>query len=214
MINRTIDPISYNAGIEAAAKVLDDAAQDWNRIRDPGMANNARSYAKKIRSLQRPEPQPAPASIVTCCVTGAIPGDGGACGDCDPCIMGEASVPDAVKRLIAEKNSLIARIGELEGTLAEVAGVDNIAPAPADAGRLALADANGVLNAAKFVAHQDRETLARTLFLLHEHPNSGALVRFNCGWSGLKSWNKAPFYNAADNLISLRAGGWREDMQS
>lgn len=30
-------------------------------------------------------------SIVTCAVTGAIPGDGGACGDCDPCIMGEAS---------------------------------------------------------------------------------------------------------------------------
>ena len=55
MTNPTIDPIGYNAGIEAAAKVLDDAAQDWNRIRDPGMANNARSYAKKIRSLLRRE---------------------------------------------------------------------------------------------------------------------------------------------------------------
>ena len=62
----------------------------------------------------------APASaIVTCCVTGAIPGDGGACGDCDPCILGEASVPDAVKRLIAEKNSLIQRVGELEDAAAE-----------------------------------------------------------------------------------------------
>jgi len=36
---------------ERAAKVLDNAAQDWNRIRDPGMANNARSYARKIRAL-------------------------------------------------------------------------------------------------------------------------------------------------------------------
>lgn len=34
---------------ERCAKILDDAAQDWNRIRDPGMANNARSYARKIR---------------------------------------------------------------------------------------------------------------------------------------------------------------------
>lgn len=60
--------------------------------------------------------QPA---IVTCCVTGAIPGDGGACGDCDPCIFGEASVPSPVKTLIAEKNSLLHRVGELEDKLAE-----------------------------------------------------------------------------------------------
>lgn len=39
------------AVIEECAKVLDEAAQDWNRIRDPGMANNARSYARKIRAL-------------------------------------------------------------------------------------------------------------------------------------------------------------------
>jgi hypothetical protein len=37
--------------IEECARVLDAAAQDWNRIRDPGMANNARSYAKRIRAL-------------------------------------------------------------------------------------------------------------------------------------------------------------------
>jgi hypothetical protein len=35
---------------EACAKILDECASDWNRIRDPGMANNARSYAKKIRN--------------------------------------------------------------------------------------------------------------------------------------------------------------------
>lgn len=34
---------------EACAKILDKCADDWNRIRDPGMANNARCYAKKIR---------------------------------------------------------------------------------------------------------------------------------------------------------------------
>lgn len=54
-------------------------------------------------------------AIPTCAVTGAIPGDGGACGDCDPCIDGEPLVPDAVKRLIAEKNSLLHQLGELEG---------------------------------------------------------------------------------------------------
>ncbi|WP_409188401.1 hypothetical protein [Bradyrhizobium sp. RDM4] len=37
--------------IEECAKVLDEAAQDWRRIRDPGMANNAAAYAKKIRAL-------------------------------------------------------------------------------------------------------------------------------------------------------------------
>lgn len=39
------------AAIEECAKVLDDAAQDLNRIRDPGMANNARSYANKLRKI-------------------------------------------------------------------------------------------------------------------------------------------------------------------
>ena len=56
-------------------------------------------------------------SIPTCCVTGAIPGDGGACGDCDPCIMGEPLVPEAVKRLIAEKNSQISHAADLAGEL-------------------------------------------------------------------------------------------------
>lgn len=48
----------WNEAIEAAAEILDAAAQDWNRIRDPGMANNARSYAKKIRALRREAPGP------------------------------------------------------------------------------------------------------------------------------------------------------------
>jgi hypothetical protein len=37
--------------IEECARVLDECAQDWRRIRDPGMANNAAAYAKKIRAL-------------------------------------------------------------------------------------------------------------------------------------------------------------------
>lgn len=45
-----------NAALEEAALELDGAAQDWNRIRDPGMANNARSYAKKIRLLKLQSP--------------------------------------------------------------------------------------------------------------------------------------------------------------
>ena len=73
-------------------------------------------------------------TIPTCCVTGAIPGDGGACGDCDPCTLGENMVPDAVKRLIAEKNSLRQRVGELEDQLHEapaqpvpIAGLEPVA---------------------------------------------------------------------------------------
>lgn len=40
---------------ERCARVLDDAAQDWNRIRDPGMANHCRTMARKIRGLPEPE---------------------------------------------------------------------------------------------------------------------------------------------------------------
>lgn len=52
-VGETEKAAGWNEAIERAAKVLDDAAQDWNRIRDPGMANNARSYAKRIRALKR-----------------------------------------------------------------------------------------------------------------------------------------------------------------
>lgn len=45
-----------DAVIEECAKVLDNAADDWRRIRDPGMANNAASYARKIRALKNDQP--------------------------------------------------------------------------------------------------------------------------------------------------------------
>lgn len=41
-----------DAVIEECAKVLDAAADDWRRIRDPGMANNAAHYAQTIRALK------------------------------------------------------------------------------------------------------------------------------------------------------------------
>ena len=40
---------------EACAKVLDDAAEDWDRIRDPGMASHDRTMARKIRAVQLSE---------------------------------------------------------------------------------------------------------------------------------------------------------------
>lgn len=42
-------------------------------------------------------------AIPTCCVTGRVAGDPNACGDCDPC-GASRDVPDAVKRLIAERD--------------------------------------------------------------------------------------------------------------
>ena len=47
--------------------------------------------------------------INTCVVTGRIAGDSDACGDCDPCIYGKDKVPDAVKRLLAEKDDWRAK---------------------------------------------------------------------------------------------------------
>lgn len=46
-------PKPWNVAVEECAKILDAAAADWHRIRDPGMANNAKSYARKIRALSR-----------------------------------------------------------------------------------------------------------------------------------------------------------------
>lgn len=43
-------------------------------------------------------------TLSICVVTGRIAGDSDACGDCDPCIFGKDNVPDAVKRLLAEKD--------------------------------------------------------------------------------------------------------------
>lgn len=43
-------------------------------------------------------------AINICVVTGRIAGDSDACGDCDPCVYGAQHVPDAVKRLLSEKD--------------------------------------------------------------------------------------------------------------
>ena len=86
-----------------------------------------RYVASAIIAMQAERRGATRPTIPICCVTGAIPGDGGACGDCDPCTLGGGSVPDAVKRLIAEKNSLLQRVGELEAQPATIAGLEPVA---------------------------------------------------------------------------------------
>ncbi len=41
-----------NAALEEAAALLDDNAQHFNRLRDPGMANHDRALAARIRKLK------------------------------------------------------------------------------------------------------------------------------------------------------------------
>lgn len=48
--------------------------------------------------------------LPTCCITGLIAGDLDACGDCDPCLLGAAQVPDSVKRLMLERDQLANEI--------------------------------------------------------------------------------------------------------
>lgn len=45
-------PVARDDVIEECAKVLDEHAQDMNRIRDVGMANHDRSLARKVRALK------------------------------------------------------------------------------------------------------------------------------------------------------------------
>lgn len=113
------------AGLEAAVRecaritapeITDDEYEQIKTDNSPRYQNTRMEMARAIRAYLRAA-KPTLSSIVTCCVTGAIPGDGGACGDCDPCLLGEASVPAPVKTLIAEKNSLLHRVGELEDEL-------------------------------------------------------------------------------------------------
>lgn len=117
-----LDPAGLNAAIRECARItapeIDDA--EFERIKaenSPRYRNTVRDMERALTAYLRAAPNTVK-TIPTCCVTGAIPSDGGACGDCDPCILGEASVPEPVKRIITEKNSLIQRVGELEDKLA------------------------------------------------------------------------------------------------
>lgn len=112
-----------DTAVEALAALQLPRVKSLTGSEDMDCVFNPHRYAEPSPSEANSTAAPVAASIVTCCVTGAIPGDGGACGDCDPCIQGEAFVPEAVKRLIAEKNSLISRIGELEDAAPVDAGV-------------------------------------------------------------------------------------------
>lgn len=59
-------------------------------------------------------------SIPTCVITGRVAGDRLACGDCDPCIDGAAKVPDAVKRLIAERDDFMDKHADAACELDEI----------------------------------------------------------------------------------------------
>lgn len=50
-------------------------------------------------------------TIPICIITGRIAGDADACGDCDPCGAAH-TVPDVVKRLLAEKEQWRQMYGE------------------------------------------------------------------------------------------------------
>jgi hypothetical protein len=52
-IEHTAFDAGRRAGLEAAASMLDEEAQEYNRIRDPGMANHCRARAKRIRALAK-----------------------------------------------------------------------------------------------------------------------------------------------------------------
>lgn len=60
------------------------------------------------------------ATIPTCIITGRIVGDGFACGDCDPCALGGHLVPDAVKRLIKERDEWADKYAEAMMTIDEM----------------------------------------------------------------------------------------------
>lgn len=58
--------------------------------------------------------------IPTCVITGRVAGDRLACGDCDPCIDGAEKVPDAVKRLIAERDEFMDKYSEAAERLDDI----------------------------------------------------------------------------------------------
>jgi hypothetical protein len=60
------------------------------------------------------------ANIPTCIITGRVAGDRLACGDCDPCALGASSVPDAVKRLLAERDDFMDKYAEAMMTIDEL----------------------------------------------------------------------------------------------
>ena len=63
-------------------------------------------------------------SIPVCIITGRIAGDSDACGDCDPCSAAH-TVPEGVKRLLAEKEQWRAKYAEaMEAQECEHYGID------------------------------------------------------------------------------------------
>lgn len=72
--------------------------------------------------------------LPTCCVTGRIAGDGFACGDCDPCSAAH-TVPDVVRRLIAERDEWADKYAVAMDGAALLSPQDGTVPAAGDAER-------------------------------------------------------------------------------
>lgn len=47
---------TWNVAVEKCAATLDGSAQEFNRLRDPGMANHDRAIARKLRALKTSTP--------------------------------------------------------------------------------------------------------------------------------------------------------------
>jgi hypothetical protein len=60
------------------------------------------------------------AGLPICIITGRIAGDRLGCGDCDACIGGASSVPDAVKVLLKERDEWMEKYADAMGTIDEM----------------------------------------------------------------------------------------------
>lgn len=228
-----IDPISYNAGIEAAAKALREHEMKgritvpWDRVPKSQKAKWLEKASIVAAALHRTEPQTAPA---------LIPNDqetvdyvlryGPRCRDCadENGVCPSSGLPcgnggKAVRHVIAALN-----YGLKHGFLRP----DEPA-APANAERLALDDGallNRLKTEAQLAKNGGHPILERSFNLAIDEIKKlreaakGQLVVVNVAIAERQRaernrdmW-KGQCERQAKELTALRAGGWREDMQS
>ena len=199
MTNPTIDPISYNAGIEAAKKAVakrrdDYVAEHGNYDPSTGVTEfpgNGDEYvgeldeiAELIGSLHLPSPQTAPDEICILCANGNdLPG-GETCPGC---------------KRAGHAVGLAAAVIKARGRNEPPSAPVKFAAAPADAERLALADHLTPAWCGAMVA----ALAARS----NGYPRNG-ITQHDVD-VGRKLADAMPSI-----LTLLRAGGWREDMEN
>ncbi len=205
-MTNTIDPISYNAGIEAAKKHIQAMFEG------PLITKGVKAYIHDaLCSLQRPEPQTAPDTSEV--PTRYKPGD--------------IVVRDGIVRRFIEAE-IEGEKWEILGTLAPYVHPDHAAPA-ADAERLALDDGallNRLKTEAQLAKNGGHPILERSFNLAIDEIKKlreaakGQLVVVNVAIAERQRaernrdmW-KGQCERQAEKLTALRAGGWREDMQS